>query len=84
MRENMYEFQGNQKSPYLKVTVNDHKAISRVRKLIEEGNAQYKGFWRGIDDGVQTFDNIQYVLRFMIDANVRPPETNQVDCTNIV
>lgn len=71
MRENLFGFQGNQKSPYLKITVTDPKSINRLRTTIEGGNANYKGFWKGAEGGVLTFDNIQYVLRFMIDTKVR-------------
>lgn len=72
MRENIYGFQGNQKSYYLKITVADPKSISRVRNALEN-NAQslnYKGLWANADAGILTFDNIQYLLRFMIDTNV--------------
>lgn len=71
MRENLYGFQGNQKSPYLKVTVTDPRSINRVRTAIEEGNANYKGLWKVADDQVLTFDSIQYVLRFMIDCKIQ-------------
>ncbi|KAK4999784.1 DNA-directed DNA polymerase delta [Elasticomyces elasticus] len=70
MRENLFGFQGNQKSPYLKVTVTDPKFINRLRTTIESGNANYKGLWKGADGGILTFDSIQYVLRFMIDTKI--------------
>jgi DNA polymerase delta subunit 1 len=71
MRENIFGFQGNQKSPYLKITVTDPKFINRLRTCIEQNNANYKGMWKGGGDtGVLTFDSIQYVLRFMIDCKV--------------
>lgn len=70
LRENIFGFQGNQKSPYLKITVADPKHINKLRTAIESGNANYKGFWKGADGGVLTFDSIQYVLRFMIDCKV--------------
>jgi len=70
LRENMFGFQGNQKSPYLKVTVTNPKYINRLRTQIEHGNANYKGLWKGVDGGILTFDNIQYLLRFMIDTKV--------------
>ena len=70
MRENMYGFQGNQKSPYLKITVTDPKYINRLRSTIEQGNANYRGMWKSPDGKVLTFDSIQYVLRFMIDCKV--------------
>lgn len=74
MRENLFGFQGNQKSPYLKITVTDPRHINKLRSLIESGGttANYKGLWRGIDGGILTFDSIQYVLRFMIDTSVSP------------
>lgn len=71
MRENIYGFQGNVKAPYLKVTVNDPKFIAKVRGKIESGGANWKGMWNGAEGGIMTFDNIQYVLRFMVDCKVR-------------
>lgn len=70
MRENIYGFQGNVQSPYLKVTVTDPKFINRVRSTIQSGGANWKGMWKTGDGGIQTFDNIQYVLRFMVDCKV--------------
>lgn len=71
LRENLFGFQGNQKSPYLKITVTDPKFINKLRTTIESGSANYKGLWRGVGDGgILTFDSIQYVLRFMIDTGV--------------
>ncbi|PVI00869.1 catalytic subunit DNA polymeras-like protein delta [Periconia macrospinosa] len=69
MRENILRFQGNQKSPYLKITVNDHKSINRVRKLVQN-EANWKGLWPDVEGGILTFDNIIYVLRFMIDTKI--------------
>ncbi|KAL9083568.1 MAG: hypothetical protein Q9159_005696 [Coniocarpon cinnabarinum] len=72
MRENLFGFQGNQKSPYLKITVTDPKFINAVRRTIETGDGTaYKGLWKGAEGGVMTFDSIQYVLRFMIDCNIQ-------------
>lgn len=71
MRENLFGFQGNQQNPYLKITVIDPRNINSVRSLLENGGANYKGLLKGADnDGVLTFDNIQYILRFMIDTGV--------------
>ena len=70
LRENLYGFQGNQKSPYLKITVTDPKYINKLRTTIESGNANYKGLWKGVDGGILTFDSLQYVLRFMVDTGV--------------
>lgn len=68
-RENLYGFQGNQQSPYLKITVTDPKFINKVRTTIEDGMANWKGMWKG-SDGIITFDSIQYILRFMIDKGI--------------
>ncbi|KAL5355852.1 DNA polymerase family B-domain-containing protein [Aspergillus floccosus] len=72
LRENIYGFQGNQKSWYLKITVTDPKSIARVRSALENGgsNMNYKGLWSKEDAGILTFDNIQYLLRFMIDTGI--------------
>lgn len=70
LRENLFGFQGNQKSPYLKITVTDPKYINKLRTSLESGAANYKGLWKSAEGGVLTFDSIQYVLRFMIDTKV--------------
>jgi DNA polymerase delta subunit 1 len=70
LKENIYGFQGNIQSPYIRVTVTDPKFIPRVRTLIETGKANWKGLWKSAEGGVMTFDNIQYVLRFMVDCKV--------------
>ena len=70
MRENLFGFQGNQKNPYLKITVSDPKHINKLRTTVESGNANWKGLWKGVEGGILTFDSIQYVLRFMIDTGV--------------
>jgi len=70
MKENILRFQGNQKSPYLKITVNNHRMINRVRMLVQDGDANWKRLWVRPEGGILTFDNIAYVLRFMIDTGV--------------
>lgn len=73
MRENLYGFQGNEKRWFIKITVTDPKHITKLRSGLER-NIQafnYKGLWPTTEEGVVTFDNIQYVLRFMIDTGVR-------------
>jgi DNA polymerase delta subunit 1 len=69
-RENIFGFQGNHLSPYLKITVTDPKFINKVRSTIESGSANWKGMWKGVEGGLMTYDNIQYVLRFMVDCKV--------------
>ncbi len=69
MRESMYGFQNNTQHPYLKITVTDPKFINRVRKTVGDGYANWKGQWKH-DGKIMTFDNIQYILRFMVDCKV--------------
>lgn len=75
LRENIYGFQGNQQSPYIKITVTDPKFVPRVRATIEKGDANWKGMWKVPEGGIMTFDNLQYVLRFMVDCQVSKPRT---------
>ncbi|KJZ70768.1 hypothetical protein HIM_09852 [Hirsutella minnesotensis 3608] len=71
MRESIYGFAGNQQSPFLKITVSDPKYVNTVRSTIERGHANWKGMWKGADGGVKTYDNIQYLLRFMVDCKIQ-------------
>jgi DNA polymerase delta subunit 1 len=70
MREDIYGFQGNIQSPYLKITVTDPKFLNKVRTTIQSGNANWKGLWKSPDGTIMTYDNIQYVLRFMVDCQI--------------
>ncbi|KAI0514384.1 DNA polymerase delta catalytic subunit [Xylaria bambusicola] len=70
LRENIYGFQGNTQSPYIKVVVTDPRFIGKVRSLIETGEANWKGLWKKAEGGIMTFDNLQYVLRFMVDCKI--------------
>jgi DNA polymerase delta subunit 1 len=70
MRESIYGFQGNIQNPYLKITVTDPKFIGRVRTTIEKGDANWKKMWHSADGTIMTYDNIQYLLRFMVDCSV--------------
>ncbi|KAH6850735.1 DNA polymerase family B-domain-containing protein [Chaetomium sp. MPI-CAGE-AT-0009] len=70
MRENIYGFQGNVQNPFIKITVTDPKLINKVRTLIEGGNANWKGMWKSVDGSIMTYDNIQYLLRFMVDCSI--------------
>ena len=70
LREDIFGFQGNQKSPYLKISVTDPMYIPRIRTGFEQGEIHYKGSWSSADGGVKTYDNIEYVLRFMIDTGI--------------
>jgi len=72
MRENLYGYAGNQANPYIKITVTDPKHIAKLRSKLEApGGANWKGMWTvGGDQGILTFDSVQYILRFMVDLGV--------------
>nr|UWK20618.1 DNA polymerase delta subunit [Trichoderma psychrophilum] len=71
MKEDIYHYQGNVQSPYLRITVTDPKFINRVRSTIESGHANWKSMWGILDGGLKTYDNIQYILRFMVDCKIQ-------------
>ncbi|KAL4931961.1 DNA-directed DNA polymerase delta POL3 [Aspergillus undulatus] len=73
MRENIYGFQGNMKSYYLKITVTEPRHIPKLRSALETKaqTLNYKGLWKQSESGILTFDNIQYLLRFMIDTSIQ-------------
>jgi DNA polymerase delta subunit 1 len=41
--------------------------------MVSKGNANWKRLWPAQEGGILTFDNIAYVLRFMIDTKVNGP-----------
>ena len=70
LREDLFGYQGNQKSPFLKISVTDPMHITKVRSAFESGDVSYKGFWADVEGGIMTYDSIDYVLRFMIDTGI--------------
>lgn len=70
MRESIYGFQGNTQNPYIKITVTDPKHINKVRSVIEQGNANWNKKWKSADGTIMTYDNLQYLLRFMVDNSI--------------
>ena len=71
LRESIYQFQGNTQSPFIKITVTDPKFFPKVRSLFEEKKTNWKGMWTLPDrGGLMTYDNLQYVLRFMVDCKI--------------
>ena len=70
-REDLYGFQGNKKCLYLRVSVTDPIHISKVRSFFESpSRINFRGYWADVDEGLTTYDNIDYVLRFMIDTGI--------------
>ncbi|KAG1175920.1 hypothetical protein G6F70_003795 [Rhizopus microsporus] len=69
MKQSIYGFNGNKKSPFIRVTVLDPRDISKCKNKIEAGV-----YVPGLENPCQsdtTFEsNLSYVLRFMIDCKV--------------
>lgn len=68
MKQSIYGFHGNEKSLYIKITVNEPKHIARVRNIFERGDINFDNMF---PPQYMTFEsNIPYVLRFMIDTSI--------------
>ncbi len=68
-KESIWGYNGNQKLPFLKVTVSNAKNIAKVRSAFERGHIYFGEFFRG-GDGLMTYDNINYLLRMMVDRKI--------------
>lgn len=85
IKENLYGYHGENKKAFIRITVIDHKDIGKLRNSLEKNfsSFNYKGLWQSVDEGgVMTFDNIQYVLRFMIDTGVSLTPTFELQPSN--
>ena len=70
MKENLWGYNGNQKTPFLKIILKDPKLLARARIVFEQGEVQFLDMFQG---STLTFEsNIQFLLRFMIDTKVPP------------
>ncbi|KFA63216.1 hypothetical protein S40285_04923 [Stachybotrys chlorohalonatus IBT 40285] len=69
-RQNIYGYQGDSMNPYLKITVTDQRFIFPLRRALQEGKGNWKNMWKGTE-GLMTFDNVEFVLRFMIDCKIQ-------------
>ncbi|KAI9893552.1 MAG: DNA-directed DNA polymerase delta [Vezdaea aestivalis] len=68
-RVNIFGFQGPEKPPFIKIFVLDPWSINRVRVAVEKNEANYKGLFTP-SDNYKIFDNLQYIMRFMVDTKV--------------
>ncbi|OWB54297.1 hypothetical protein B5S28_g142 [[Candida] boidinii] len=68
MKESIWGYNNNTKLPFLKVYVSNQKFIGKLRSGFERGEVQYKDLFP--PSGTMTFDNIQYLLRMMIDNKI--------------
>ncbi|GMF45822.1 unnamed protein product [[Candida] boidinii] len=68
MKESIWGYNNNTKLPFLKVYVSNQKFIGKLRSGFERGEVQYKDLFP--PSGTMTFDNIQYLLRMMVDNKI--------------
>jgi DNA polymerase delta subunit 1 len=70
LKRSLWGYQGDNLTPFLKITLSDPKFVSKLRGLFDRGEIGFGGFF---DGPTATFEsNIAYELRFMIDKQVRP------------
>lgn len=68
LKESIWGFSNNTKTPFFKVVVSNAKDISKLRTAFERGDVRFENFFSG--GQAPTFDNINYLLRLMIDCKV--------------
>lgn len=64
MKESLWGYTGGQQSPFLKIISKDPKGIPKLRSFIELNESKY------FPGATETFDNIPYVLRAMVDCHL--------------
>ena len=75
MKESIWGYNGNQKTPFLKIILHDAKMVPRTRAAFEQSEIQFMDMFQG---PTLTFEsNIAFLLRFMIDTKV--PRPTQVE-----
>ncbi|KAH3665689.1 hypothetical protein OGAPHI_003877 [Ogataea philodendri] len=68
LKESIWGYNNNTKLPFLKVMVDGIKHIGKIRSAFERGEIEFKGLFP--PTGSMTFDNIQYLLRMMVDRRI--------------
>lgn len=66
-KESIWGFNNNVKSSFFKIYVNHSRYLSRLRTGFEKGEVQYNQLF---PLGLMTYDNINYLLRFMVDCQI--------------
>ena len=69
MKQSLYGYRGDQKSPFVKVTLGDPKDVPKARSKVETGFS-IPGFERICRAETTYESNLAYLLRFMIDRKV--------------
>ncbi|ODQ58675.1 hypothetical protein WICANDRAFT_63181 [Wickerhamomyces anomalus NRRL Y-366-8] len=69
-KESIWGFNGNQKVCFLKIVGVNAKDIPKIRSGFEKGMVSWNGMFNNGGDGTMTYDNIQYLLRLLIDCKI--------------
>lgn len=67
-KESIWGYSGNTKLPFLKIVLANAKNAGKIRSAFERGEVYFQNLFP--IEGVMTFDNIQYLLRVMIDCKI--------------
>lgn len=76
MKQSIYGYHGDSKSPYIRVTVKDPRDISKCKNKVEQG-LYVSGLDRPCQSDTTFESNLSYILRFMIDCKV--PGSNWIE-----
>jgi len=69
LKQSIYGYHGDSKSPFIKITVNDPKMIAKARAKFETG-LSVPGYDKPVISETSYESNLAYLLRFMIDCKV--------------
>ncbi|KAJ2962042.1 hypothetical protein NQZ79_g2805 [Umbelopsis isabellina] len=69
LKQSIYGYHGQAKSPFIKITVNEPKMVPRARAKFETG-LSIAGFDKPVMSDMTYESNLAYLLRFMIDCKV--------------
>lgn len=67
LKESIWGFNNNMKTPFFKVIVENAKDITKVRGAFERGEIRFENFFPPTS---VTYDNINYLLRMIIDCKI--------------
>lgn len=67
LKESIWGFNNNMKTPFFKVVVENAKDITKVRGAFERGEVRFENLF---PPTCVTYDNINYLLRMMIDCKI--------------
>lgn len=67
LKESIWGFNNNMKTPFFKVVVCNAKDITKIRGAFERGEIRFENFFPPTS---VTYDNINYLLRMMIDCKI--------------